>query len=702
MIDAPERSATTAAPGGTKRPRLIAVMPAYNEESTIVGVLEHLYPLVDRLLIVDDGSEDGTRHAVFTWLADKPHAQLISFNKNRGMSAAYYEAFLHLGRMVELGQAGKDDIVLTVDADGQHDPASLDLLLRPIAEEGADAVIARRDFRLYPLYKRLGNWVMSAWASIWSGRRYQDVESGYRAFRVGPLLDSLQYYKGYKYSETVEIAVILPILGYKVHDTTLVDIPVFRSRTRLKDVVIDLVAMPCAWWRVMAARRLPAGVPTWFAYWVLPLFFAAALLGVLRILTRPIFLGDDTINNYAHVWYISDALFHGGHIPIRFAELDGGRAFTFPYGAVPWLLNALVYPLFGDRSVTLFLVLGALAAAAGAMIVRPSMRDPWLMLLFLANPFFIDALASGQYSFLWSAAGFFAMVWSVERRRWPVAAAAMWFTASTHPIEGGLAVAAYVLWTSVRSPRKRLPVLISAAMVLPGLAPSLYFSLRTPALGENSWWTIMSSVIQDLPRRGSILASPFALSCAVPVLRRHYRPLGAAFAAAAVPVVLLSGGAMAKVPVLKEYRFARQGSYAGVLSAASNNYRGYLQSGDFRGGAVYRVLSPNEREQGAYYLMRHHGVLANELFSESQRRGSWDERGYQCYLAAKHVDRVVVERGYRTEFRTNEPALLDALVARGDARVAYGADGQPIRVYDVTPFRDGGLKPRSVKECRGL
>ena len=168
MIEAPERRMTVSAPAYTKRPRLIAVMPAFNEESTIVGVLEHLYPLVDRLLIVDDGSVDNTRLAVFTWLADKPHAKLISFNKNRGMSAAYYEAFLHLGRMVQLGQVDEDDVVLTVDADGQHDPASMDLLLRPIAE-GADAVIARRDFRLYPLYKRMGNWVMSAWASIWSG-----------------------------------------------------------------------------------------------------------------------------------------------------------------------------------------------------------------------------------------------------------------------------------------------------------------------------------------------------------------------------------------------------------------------------------------------------------------------------------------------------------------------------------------------------
>ncbi len=372
----------------------------------------------------------------------------------------------------------------------------------------------------------------------------------------------------------------------------------------------------------------------------------------MRILTRTIYLADDTINNYAHVWYISDRLFGSGHIPIRFAELDGGRAFTFPYGLTPWLLNALAYPLLGDWSVTFFLVLGGVAAVAGVILVRPAMRDPWLMLLFIANPFFIDALAGGQYAFLWSVAGFFALVWCVEHRRWPLAAGCMWFTVSTHPIEGGLGVLAYVACCAVMRPRTRMPLLALSALVAPLLAPSIYFAVRTPAVAENSVGAIAASILQDLPRRGSVMAAPFALAWAAPLLRSHYRSLGVAFAAAAVPVVLVSGGALSRAPGLSN--FTREGSYAGIVSAASNDYKGYLASPDFRGGMVYRVLSPNEREQGAYYLMRRHGVLANEFFGESQKRRSWDEQRYRCYLAAKHVDRVVVESGYRKQFPTNE------------------------------------------------
>ncbi len=697
MIASAARPAiTSTTPRSATRPRLIAVMPAYNEATTVAGVLERLYPLVDRLIIVDDGSVDDTRSVVFDWLADKPHAQLISFNQNRGMSAAYYEAFQHLGRMVELGQVDNDDVVVTVDADGQHDPASLDDLIRKI-EEGNDAVIGRRDFRLYPLYKRAGNWIMSAWASLWSGRRFQDVESGYRAFRVGALLDALQYYKGYKYSETVEIAVILPILGYKIHDTTVVDIPVFRSNTRLKDVAIDLVAMPCAWWRVMAARRLPRGIPTWFAYYVLPLFFLAALIGVARILTRSIYLADDTINNYAHVWYISDHLFGDGTIPIRFSGLDGGRAFTFPYGFAPWLVNALVYPLLGDWSVTLFLILGATSVVAGAIAVRTQMRDPWLLLLFIANPFFIDSVANGQYSFLWATAGFFVLVWSVERRRWPLAVLALWFTVSTHPIEGGAAVAAYVAWCAVKRPESRTPLLIACAIAAPFLAPELYFAIRTPAVGENTRNAIVWSIVQDLPRRGSIMGGPFLLAWASPILMRHYRQVGIAFASVAAIGVALSAGALSGVPGLRA--FEREGGYAGLVSAASNNYGAYVASGDFHAGMTYRVLSPNDREQGAYYLIRNKGVLANELFSESQHRRDWQQPRYQCYIAAKHIDRVVVERGYHKQFPTNEQALLDGLVARGDAAITYGGPGEQLTVYDVSPFRNSIAPPVSVKEC---
>ena len=176
----------------TRTPRRVAVMPAYNEEATIVAVLERLEPLADQLIVVDDGSTDRTRELVLAWAEERQNVRLICFNQNRGMSAAYYRAFEEVARYQSTGALSSDDVVLTVDADGQHDPAEVDELVGHLARQNLDAVIARRDFALYTRYKRLGNFFMSLWASFWAGKRMYDVESGYREFRVGAVAGKFQ------------------------------------------------------------------------------------------------------------------------------------------------------------------------------------------------------------------------------------------------------------------------------------------------------------------------------------------------------------------------------------------------------------------------------------------------------------------------------------------------------------------------------
>jgi len=236
-------------------PRRIAVVPAYNEEPTVKEVLERLYPLVDKLLVVDDGSTDNTREVVEKWLPEHDDARLLAFEENRGMSAAYHLAFSDLRHALEAGDIWPDDLIYTVDADGQHDLSALDQLRDITVGENLDALIVQRDLSTYPPYKRIGNWVMSSWASLWAGRRLKDVESGYRIFRAGALADALDYYRGYKYSETVEVAVVLCRLGYRVRNDVKVPVPVFRSRTRLVDAAIDLAMIPVAAWRAARGRR---------------------------------------------------------------------------------------------------------------------------------------------------------------------------------------------------------------------------------------------------------------------------------------------------------------------------------------------------------------------------------------------------------------------------------------------------------------
>lgn len=274
-------------------PRRIAVVPAYNEEPTVRDVLGKLHGYVDELVVVDDGSTDATRSEIEKFLVGRDNARMLVHEVNRGMSEAYYLAFSDLRRRLAAGELSADDLVYTVDADGQHELAVLDDLRRRTVDEGLDALLVRRDLSTYPRYKQAGNWVMSTWATIWAGGvRLSDVESGYRIFRLGALADALDYYQGHKYSETVEVAVVLSRLGYRVRNDILVPVPVFRSRTSMTDVVIDLIAMPAAAIRVTRRRPRDVAVPSL----VPPVLKSGVIaLGGLAAVTAPLVIARSVL-----------------------------------------------------------------------------------------------------------------------------------------------------------------------------------------------------------------------------------------------------------------------------------------------------------------------------------------------------------------------------------------------------------------------
>ncbi len=671
-------------------PRRIAVVPVYNEEDTVVQVLDDLERLVDQIVVVEDGSTDGSRQLIISWARHRRSAHTIFFARNRGLSAAYYAAFKEIAGLVTAGELSRDDLIITVDADGQHDPADLDRLMHRVTDDEFDAAVARRDLSSYSLLKRAGNNLLTWWASLWAGMRFYDVESGYRVFKAGPLIEALHYYHGYRYSETVEVAVVLPRLGYRLSNDVIVPVPVQRSRTSIRDGVIDALAMVGAWWRVLAGRHKPSDMPA-LSVKVLPALVLVGLaFAVGDILRTSLFLASDSMHNYAHVWYLSDQIFHHGRLPLHIALLDGGSAMTFPYALVPYLAGALTYPILGNWAVSLLMGIAVAGTVWAAGLARPVMRDPWMILLFLINPFFIDSVFAFQFATVWCALFFFLFVSAFERRRTVLAALLLWLTVSSHPMIGSLTSGAYLaIYSAVHRERAR-DLLIVVVPVGLALLPIYWMTLSTPAVNDEPS-AFVRTTISSIVSRGLWFAAPFVLSLVAPWLRRNYRPvLGLGFASSALGVVVLGG--------FIGFHGAPSG-YWGILHDSSDVYAAFFASPEFQPGMTYRVLEPSEREDGMYRFMRHGAVLSNEFFTESTFHRPWNMEQYGCYTAFKRVDFVVVEQAWEHRMHFNEGDLLKSLVYRGQARIAYADPRGRFVVYNIQPFVAGQHRPSSLSQC---
>lgn len=158
------------------QPRITAVIPAYNEEKTIAWVVEGARRHVATVLVIDDGSGDGT-----TQQAMSAGAMVIRIPRNQGKGNA-----LSIGLTTAAMNGG--DIVVCLDADGQHDPNDIPRIVQPIIDQKADMVIGSRFLQtesknLIPMHRRLGQNVLTYATNLGNTIKITDSQSGYRAFR---------------------------------------------------------------------------------------------------------------------------------------------------------------------------------------------------------------------------------------------------------------------------------------------------------------------------------------------------------------------------------------------------------------------------------------------------------------------------------------------------------------------------------------
>jgi len=152
---------------------VVVVLPAYNAEKTLSPVVRGLRKYVPTgfLIGVNDGSADGTG-ALLRSVCDRT----IEFTVNRGKGAALRAAF---AAALEHGC----DAVLTIDSDGQHDPAFAPSILAALKK--AHIAIGTRDLtgEQMPKHRRVANFLSSAATRLVSGGAVHDSQSGFRAIR---------------------------------------------------------------------------------------------------------------------------------------------------------------------------------------------------------------------------------------------------------------------------------------------------------------------------------------------------------------------------------------------------------------------------------------------------------------------------------------------------------------------------------------
>ena len=161
------------------KPNVTIIIPAYNEEEGIADVITQLKELDENyeIIVVDDGSTDNTYK-----LASDTGVKVIRHPYNKGYGAALKTGIRN----------AEADIVLFMDADGQHQPGDIKKIIQYIREEYDMVVGARTKKSKISLLRRPGKKVLSITANYLSGHKIPDINSGFRAVKKDKAMEFMR------------------------------------------------------------------------------------------------------------------------------------------------------------------------------------------------------------------------------------------------------------------------------------------------------------------------------------------------------------------------------------------------------------------------------------------------------------------------------------------------------------------------------
>jgi glycosyltransferase involved in cell wall biosynthesis len=231
--------------------RVAVVVPAHDEEKLIAETIRSIPDFVDRIIVVDDASRDGTAAAARG--AGDPRVEVLEHERNLGVGAAIITGY-------KRARDERIDVTAVMAADAQMDPNDLETLVAPVVRREVDYAKANRLFtgqawEVIPRYRYLGNAFLSLMTKIASGYWHvADSQSGYTAISLEmlELLDLDRIYKRYGFPN--DMLVHLNVWNARVRDYP--SRPIYgvgeRSGIRLRKVVptISWLLIKGFFWRM--------------------------------------------------------------------------------------------------------------------------------------------------------------------------------------------------------------------------------------------------------------------------------------------------------------------------------------------------------------------------------------------------------------------------------------------------------------------
>jgi glycosyltransferase involved in cell wall biosynthesis len=212
-------------------PLLSVVMPAYNERDSIRSIVAAVMNAPVRsleLIIVDDGSTDGTREILKNEIAKLDRVRVVMHEKNKGKGAALHTGF----------RLARGEYVVVQDADQEYDPQEYPRLLEPLLLDIADVVFGSRflggPHRVLYFWHSVGNFALTMLSNVFTDLNLTDMETCYKVFRRS-ILQSLELKEerfGFEPEVTAKVARM---------DVRIYEVPIsYRGRTYAQGKKIGL------------------------------------------------------------------------------------------------------------------------------------------------------------------------------------------------------------------------------------------------------------------------------------------------------------------------------------------------------------------------------------------------------------------------------------------------------------------------------